>query len=95
MCNSFKKINLTKSAAHWQIIDEKTFSGFIHREVHRLIKEFEENPDDKKFCGGEKKSKTHYTSIDVYEKLQKMSKKMNKPIAAIIDEFILVPLIIQ
>ncbi len=67
---------------------------YLRSEIYKLEKEIKRCPE----CvteakGGVKQDRVHYISDDTYAVLLSISRRMQKPIASIIDDFIINPLL--
>jgi hypothetical protein len=94
------RITLSKTAGEWQQINLRlkemnrlSVKLYIHGEVSKLAERFVECPDSVTFGAGEKTEEQICIPRHTYEILRELSKKMKRPINALVDDFFIAPLL--
>jgi hypothetical protein len=94
------RITINKTTAEWDCIDSKLkelkrkkIDTYLKGEVEKLIKAFMANPNDIIFSSGDKKEIQFRIEPHTCVILKQISEKMNKPVNAIIDDFVITPLL--
>jgi hypothetical protein len=94
------RITINKTTAEWDYISSKLkelkrkkIETYLNGEVEKLIKAFMENPNSVIFSSGKKKEIQFRIEPHTCVILKQISQKMNKPVNAIVDDFIITPLL--
>lgn len=94
------RITINKTTAEWDYIDcklkelnRKGVDTYINGEVEKLIKTFMADPNSIIFSYGDKKEIQFRIEPHTCIILKQISEKMNKPVNAIIDDFVITPLL--
>lgn len=97
---TFKPIHIGRTEGEWDIIlakiekmGGKDLSAFIRSEVQKLLNNYNDCPECICKATGEKRYKRPYISTDSYNKLAVIAKKMRIPVSAIVNNFIVTPLL--
>lgn len=98
---SRNKVSIYKSKEEFKIMDERVkmlckpdLNTYLRGEIHKLLKRFNEYPDLIIKCGDEKKiGRAHYIQDTTKDALLHLSVLMKKPVSAIIDDYIITPLL--
>lgn len=93
------RITISKTPAEWRELIARIKMGgktdinaYIYSSANKLAIMANENREIICILKGEKKKKQFIIPDDTYQVLEKMASDMNRPLAAIIDDFFLVPL---
>lgn len=96
-----RRIKLYRTAAEWEIIRDRIketgkseLNAYIRSEINKIMIKYNECPLCVTPAKGNKKQKVYCINPEAYEMFQEISKKMGKPVASIIDDFIIAPLLI-
>lgn len=96
-----KRIKIYRTETEFEALDKRVkelgkpdLNSYLRSEIYKLEKEIKRCPN----CiteakGGEKKERVHYIPDDTYATLLIISRRMNKHVATIIDDFIIAPLL--
>jgi hypothetical protein len=95
-----KRIKLLRTVAEWQIIDRKikesgktNFNAFLRSEINRIKIMYSECKNCVTPAEGPRKQKVHSIDEQTYEMFEEISKRMQRPVASVIDDFIISPLL--
>lgn len=95
-----KRVKLYRTPAEWKIIERKIqesgksdFSSFMRSEINKLTSRYNECPYCITVAEGDKIEKACPLTDLSYDILKEISIKMQKPIASILDDFIITPLL--
>lgn len=95
------KIYIQRTEGEWQYLDQKAremgktdIHSAIRCQISKLQKEFKECPSCVTPAGGEKKVRKHFIPPHQLEELQKIADIMQKPLTAVVDEFVITPLLL-
>jgi hypothetical protein len=97
---STKRVKLYRTAAEWELIEKKisesgkaNFSAFVRSEINRIKLKYSEC----KLCvtpaDGPRTQKEHLLDEETYKMFEEISDRMGKPVASVIDDFIIAPLL--
>lgn len=95
------RISITRTVGEWERIEERleemqkgNVSSYINNKVNKLANQFKECPDCVTPAEGDKIIKQFcVTNKNTQLILQKISKKIKRPIASLIDELYISPLL--
>lgn len=91
------RLTFQRTKSEWDyilsIIPEGDLNRFLNKEIVKLVKKFDESPSEVTCASGDKSSKTYRPHPDTYDGLESISKRMKKPIASIVDELIISPIL--
>lgn len=97
---TYKRVTITRTSGEWEEIEKRIkkmkrgdINVYLRGELHKLKNQFTECPGCITPASGKPKAKQHCVPIDVYEQLEELSKIMKRPIASIVDDFFIVPLL--
>src|SRR5450432_3836122 len=97
-----KRIKIHRTKGEFKAIDKRVkelgkedLNSYLRSEIYKLEKEINRCPECiTQGTGDEKKpERVHYVSEETYAALLKISRRMKKPVASIIDDFIITPLL--
>jgi hypothetical protein len=95
-----RRVKLYRTEAEWAVIDKKikdagkaNFNAFLRSEINRIKIMYGEcrlcvSPAD-----GNKKQKVYCIDEQTYKIFEEISKRMQKPIASVVDDFFIAPLL--
>lgn len=97
-----KRILITRTKKEWNLIllkiaEKNKRSGlpsYIRHSTSSLIKDFEDCPDCLDNSDGNKIKRAFIVPVDDYKKLEKIAKKLHKPISTVIDDLVISPLLL-
>jgi hypothetical protein len=95
-----KRVKLLRTATEWELIEKKisesgksNFNAFMRSEINRIKLKYEEC----KLCvtpaEGDRIQKEHFLDEETYKMFEEISKRMRKPVASVINDFIIAPLL--
>lgn len=97
-----KKINVSRTNGEWEAIEakikelgKKDVNSYLRCEIYKLKKRFDENPISITSADGIIKIKQYYMPDTTYDTIKLIALKMKKPVATVVDEFIINPLLTQ
>jgi hypothetical protein len=97
---AIRPINISRTEGEWEYIQKKvrqlgktTLNSYIIAEIHRLKTEFEDCRECITPASGRKITKRPEVHISALNDLIEISVLMDKPISAVINELIIVPLL--
>jgi hypothetical protein len=95
-----KRVKLFRTATEWEIVERKikesgktNFSAFLRSEINRIKIMYDECNECVTPADGPKKQKVHSLDEQTYKMFEDISERMHKPIASVIDDFIISPLL--
>jgi hypothetical protein len=92
------KVKLSRTRAEWKVIQgkmkKKNLNSFIRSEVKKIAEKHNECPCCVTPAEGERVEKRFDIDRETYAVFEEIAKKMHKPVASVIDDFIIVPLLI-
>lgn len=98
---TYKRVTITRTPGEWEEVDrrvrelgKKDINSYLRSELHRLNRQFKECPSCITPAFGDPQPKQHCVPDDVYEQLILLSRIMKRPIASIVDDFFIVPLLL-
>jgi hypothetical protein len=98
---NYVRIPLTRTVGEWEEIERKLkdlgksdIRSYLWGEISKLQKQFEECPPCVSSASGEKKTIQFCCPKAMYPLLVTMSRIMHRPIASIVDDFFIVPLLL-
>lgn len=98
--NYYKPLSISKTPSQWEVINKKILASgkknmncFLRAKIKELKKSFDECPPCYSHKKEEKKEKRPYVSIDQYEIIRRMAKKMKVHPSVVVDIFIIDPLL--
>lgn len=93
-------IFLVRTEGEWEKMEErllsmgkKDLSSLIHSEAHKLISLYRECPACLTPASGRKVARQPWISVIVLKELEPIAEAMQKPIGAVIQDFIIAPLL--
>lgn len=98
-----KKIRVSRTFGEFEMLEEKckrihgiSFKSYLIREMRKLSKEFNDNPSAVTHAYGKKISKDVWVNNqDVYNTIAQISSIMQTSMPAVINDFIVIPLILE
>jgi hypothetical protein len=95
-----KRVKLYRTPTEWRIIESKIkesgksdFNSFMRSEINKLTSKYSECPLCVTVAEGDKTERACPLTDPSYDILKEIAIKMQKPIASIIDDFIIAPLL--
>jgi hypothetical protein len=95
-----KRVKLYRTPGEWRIIEAKMkeagksdFGSFMRSEINKITSKYAECPLCVTVAEGDKTEKACPLTDLSYDVLKEISTRMQKPIASIIDDFIIAPLL--
>lgn len=92
------KVKLYRTRAEWEVVKnkmtKKSLTSFIRCEIKKIAEKHNECPNCVTPAEGEKIEKKFEIDAETYAIFEEIAKKMRKPVASVIDDFIIVPLLI-
>lgn len=95
-----KRVKLHRTAKEWDVVDQKVkesgksnITSFIRSEVNKITSKYNECPLCVTVAEGQKLERTYFISPQSYDVLKQIAIKMRKPVASVIDDFIIAPLL--
>ena len=97
-----KKIKLSHTRGEWSVVEDKihqsnktSIQSYLRAEIFKLKSKIIDCPDCVCYESGARIEKQIFIIESEYEILKKMSLTIGKPVATIIDEYFIIPLINQ
>lgn len=91
------RVKLSRTRAEWKVIQGKmtkrNLNSFIRCEVKKIAEKHNECPDCVTPAEGKRIAKRFEIDRETYAVFEEIAKKMHKPVASVIDDFIIVPLL--
>lgn len=96
------RVLLYRTSAEWEAVKKRVpkrnFNSFVRSEIKKIVQKYNEcplcvTPAQGVEVDGEKKRKEILIDNESYVILKTIANSMQKPVAAVIDEFIIVPLL--
>lgn len=100
--NYHKTLSITKTTGEWETIQNKIeldgkrdLNGFLRSKVKKLIDDFKKCPHCITSAKGKRIEKRPHITIDQYQDLKPIARKMKLPVSKIIDKLIISPLLYE
>jgi len=93
---SRKRVQLSRTEAEWEAIDakaeelkKKNFNSLMRSELQKIKSKFDECPICITPARGSKKTRNCFMDDETYATLEQIAKRMQRPVASVVDEFII------
>lgn len=95
-----KRVQLSRTEAEWAAIDAKAeelkkrdFNSLMRSELQKIKSKFDECPICITPAMGKRKKRNCFMDQETYDALNQIAKRMQRPVASVVDEFIISRLI--
>jgi hypothetical protein len=97
---STRRVKLSRTVEEWELIEQRisesgkaNFNAFMRSEINRIKIKYAECRLCVSPAEGKRKQKEHFLDEETYQMFQEIASRMQKPVASVIDDFIISPLL--
>lgn len=92
-----KRVQISRTKAEWKVIEQKinkkTFKVYLRAELRKIVDKYGECPLCITCADGSRLKKDVFIDTETYTTLKDIATRMKRPVASVIDEFIIAPLL--